>query len=97
AFFELQTVDYIAYGDLPLETKDGRRCDVEVVSNAYLAEHERVIQCNIRDITERKRAEERVRGLQAQLEQTNRDLVMRNQEIQFFYHTLSHELKTPLT
>jgi len=97
AFFELQTVDYISYGDLPLETKDGRRRDVEFVSNAYLAEHERVIQCNIRDITERKRVEERLRGLQAQLEQTNRELVMRNQEAQYFYHTLSHELKTPLT
>jgi len=38
-----------------------------------------------------------MRDMQAQLEKTNLDLVMRNQEIQFFYHTLSHELKTPLT
>ena len=41
---------------------DGRRIDVEFVSNVYFVSGERVIQCNIRDITERKRiAEERKR------------------------------------
>ena len=49
------------------------------------------------DITERKRAEEQMRGMHEQLEQNNRELVRRNQETQYFYHTLSHELKTPLT
>jgi PAS domain S-box-containing protein len=49
------------------------------------------------DITSRKQAEAARRESDARLEQTNRDLVRRNQEIQNFYHTLSHELKTPLT
>lgn len=31
------------------------------------------------------------------LEETNRHLLQKNQEIQNFYHTVSHELKTPLT
>jgi two-component system, sensor histidine kinase and response regulator len=31
------------------------------------------------------------------LEQANRDLVRRNEEIQTWYHTLAHELKTPLS
>ena len=31
------------------------------------------------------------------LERMNQDLQQKNQEIQSFYHTLSHELKTPLT
>lgn len=31
------------------------------------------------------------------LHQTNRKLVKRNEEIQYFYHSLAHELKTPLT
>ena len=34
---------------------------------------------------------------QNRLMDANRDLMRRNQEIQSFYHTLSHELKTPLT
>jgi PAS domain S-box-containing protein len=93
----LQTDGYVRYDDLPLETRDGRHIAVEFVSNVYQAGDKKVIQCNIRDITARRRAEEEMRGMQAQLEQTNRDLVKRNEEIQYFYHTLSHELKTPLT
>src|SRR5437667_5086178 len=38
-----------------------------------------------------------MRRVHAELEQTNKDLRHRNEEIQNFYHTLSHELKTPLT
>ena len=34
---------------------------MEFVSNVYLVDHSKVIQCNIRDITERKRAEEALR------------------------------------
>lgn len=57
AFKELQREGYIRYEDLPLETWDGRYIDVEFVSSSYQAGDLRVIQCNIRDITERKHAE----------------------------------------
>ena len=57
-FEELQRKEYIRYEDLPLETADGRRIAVEFVSNVYTVNNTKVIQCNIRDITERKRAEE---------------------------------------
>ena len=57
-FAELQRREYIRYEDLPLETSDGRRIAVEFISNVYLINHKKVIQCNIRDITERKRVEE---------------------------------------
>ncbi|MEY2544535.1 MAG: type restriction enzyme protein [Verrucomicrobiota bacterium] len=93
----LQKDGYVRYEDLPLETRDGRHVDVEFVSNVYQAGDRNVIQCNIRNITERKRAEGQMRDVQTQLEQTNRDLTKRSQEVQYFYHTLSHELKTPLT
>jgi two-component system cell cycle sensor histidine kinase/response regulator CckA len=42
---------------LPLETHDGQPIAVEFVSNVYLVDHSRVIQCNIRDISARKQAE----------------------------------------
>ena len=58
AFKELQSQEYIRYDDLPLETSDGRSIDVEFVSNMYLSDQQQVIQCNIRDITERKRVEQ---------------------------------------
>ena len=54
AFLELQSKGYVRFEDLPLETKDGRQIAVEFVSNVYLVNHHKVIQCNIRDITERK-------------------------------------------
>jgi PAS domain S-box-containing protein/putative nucleotidyltransferase with HDIG domain len=57
AFQELQAKGYIRYDDLPLETKDGRRIELEFVSNRYAVGERKVIQCNIRDISERKRAE----------------------------------------
>ena len=57
AFEQLQTNDYIRYEDLPLETRDGQRVDVEFVSNVYRVNGVRVIQCNVRDITARRRAE----------------------------------------
>jgi PAS domain S-box-containing protein len=57
AFGELQTKGVIRYEDLPLETKEGRRINVEFVSNVYPVDGTQVVQCNIRDITERVRAE----------------------------------------
>ena len=57
AFTELKKSGYIRYEDIPLETRDGWRMDVEFISNAYLVGEKKIIQCNIRDITERKRAE----------------------------------------
>jgi len=51
---ELKSKGYVRYHDLPLETKDGRTIAVEFVSNVYLVNHYKVIQCNIRDTTERK-------------------------------------------
>jgi PAS domain S-box-containing protein len=56
-FEELQRKEYIRYEDLPLETADGRNIAVEFVSNVYMVNNKKVIQCNIRDITDRKRAE----------------------------------------
>jgi hypothetical protein len=43
---------------LPLRAKDGGLILVEFVSNVYLVDDEKVIQCNIRDITVRKQAQD---------------------------------------
>jgi PAS domain S-box-containing protein len=58
AFVELRDNGYVRYEDLPLMGADGRRRQVEFISNVYQANGESIIQCNIRDITERKEAEE---------------------------------------
>ena len=61
SFQELQKNRYIRYENLPLETKDGHTIWVEFVSNVYDVNGKQVIQCNIRDITERKQAEKALR------------------------------------
>ena len=57
-FEELLRKGYMRYEDLPLKTANGLQVDVEFVSNVYDVDHLKVIQCNIRDITERKQAQD---------------------------------------
>ncbi len=57
-FRKLKRKHEVRYEDLPLESKTGRHQEVEVVANLYQENGHAVIQCNIRDITVRKRAEE---------------------------------------
>ncbi len=76
AFITLQDNEYIRYDDLPLETIDGRPIAVEFVSNVYLVDHCKVIQCNIRDITERKQAMAEHKRLMAAIEQVEEVIVM---------------------
>jgi PAS domain S-box-containing protein/putative nucleotidyltransferase with HDIG domain len=57
AFTALQKNEFIRYENLPLKSKDGRLIQVEFVSNVYLVGAQKVIQCNIRDISDRKRVE----------------------------------------
>lgn len=63
AFETLQEQFYVHYDDIPLITKEGASIAVEFVSNLYSVGEGRVIQCNIRDISDRKRAEALQRAL----------------------------------
>jgi PAS domain S-box-containing protein len=65
AMERLQQNGYIRYEDIPLETKQGKRVDVEFVSNTYMVDGQQVIQCNIRDITERAEAARALRESEA--------------------------------
>jgi PAS domain S-box-containing protein len=67
SFAELQAREYVRYEDLPLATHAGRSVSVEFVSNVYLVDHQKVIQCNIRDISERKRTEDKLRNSEQRL------------------------------
>jgi PAS domain S-box-containing protein len=74
AFNQLKAQGYIQYENLPLVTRDGHQKQVEFVSNSYLAGEGCVIQCNIRDITERKLAEESMKQANIRLERTLAEL-----------------------
>lgn len=62
-FAELQQKEFIQYENMPLETAHGRLINVEFLSHVYQVGDNKVIQCNIRDITERKQAEDTLRTL----------------------------------
>ena len=82
AFRELEQKGYIRYEDLPLQTKEGRRREVEFVSNVYVEDGHHVIQCNIREVTERKRAEESIRKAHDELMAVVTELQRRDTEMQ---------------
>jgi PAS domain S-box-containing protein len=89
AMRELQKKGYIHYEDLPLESNRGRWVEVEVVASSYTEGAQSVIQCNIRDITERRRLEKQAQEQTAALA----DLHRRKDE---FLAMLSHEIRNPL-
>lgn len=60
-FQKLKRKHEVRYEDLPLESQGGRHQEVEVVANLYQENGHAVIQCNIRDITQRKLAENALR------------------------------------
>ena len=76
AFKTLQENKYIRYEDLPLQTHDGQPIAVEFVSNVYLVDHKKVIQCNIRDITANKKAKAERNRLMAAIEQAGEAIVI---------------------
>ncbi|CAM3066059.1 CheR family methyltransferase [Flavobacterium frigoris] len=57
-FSELKKKKFVRYENLPLQTAKGKEIKVEFVSTSYLVNNKKVIQCIIRDITERKQIEE---------------------------------------
>ncbi len=87
AFNFLKKNEYIRYKDLPLRSKDGRIIPVEFVSNIYIEGNEKVIQCNIRDITERKKAHDVLR------EQSVRDFLTGLYNRRYMVETLERELR----
>ena len=107
AFRQLQQNSFIRYENLPLQNKQGQRHEVEFVSNVYEEDGRNVVQCNIRDITERKQMEDALRVARDQLAnhagELERVVAERTGELretvgdlEAFSYSVAHDMRAPL-
>jgi two-component system, chemotaxis family, CheB/CheR fusion protein len=89
ALRELKIKGYLRNANLCIKAKDGTQKNLEMISNLYRERDREVIQCNIRDITERVQAENKIKEYTQELKRSNTDLEQ-------FAYMASHDLKEPL-
>jgi diguanylate cyclase (GGDEF)-like protein/PAS domain S-box-containing protein len=88
AFRELREKKYIRYEELPLETRLGAKVPVEFVSNVYNVNGKKVIQCSVRDISDRMltqdslhKANEELSALVIELQKHDREMGLINRMV----------------
>lgn len=105
SFEELRDKSYVRYDDLPFKTRGGVMIEVEFVNNVYVVGDAKLIQCSIRDITERKLGKRALEETNRILEATLSELSATTQQLWQasklatmgeLSASIAHELNNPL-
>jgi PAS domain S-box-containing protein len=76
--------------------KDGREFPVEVSLSPLATDGGVLVLSAIRDTTEQKQVEEKIRKLNTELEHSNAGLLAVNKELEGFSYSVAHDLRAPL-
>lgn len=79
---EAKQNEWSRFDSVPMRARDGRELTLELIANQYRVRDAASIQVNIRDVTSRRRMEERLRRS--------------NLDLQQFAYAASHDLQEPL-
>ena len=97
SFQTLKNNGYVRYENMPLQSRTGHEIAVEFISNVYdIDQQKKMIQCNIRDITQRKQAEDKVKAIAWDLKEKSTELENANKELEAFSYSAAHDLRAPL-